>query len=125
MNKIFYNNPKLAWYKANQNDINIYKHKYVNVLLFPAYIENCCHSVSHRADISQRYDKLVDIMVSASEHMSRTRKPNEKTPLPGWTTFVKHFKDKSIYWKEMYDNQKPNVSLYTTYMIKTSRNAYH
>ncbi len=30
-----------------------------------------------------------------------------------------------MYWKEMYDSQKPNDSHYTTYMMKTSRNAYH
>ncbi len=30
-----------------------------------------------------------------------------------------------MYCKEMYDSQKPNVSHYITYMMKTSRNAYH
>ncbi len=29
-----------------------------------------------------------------------------------------------MYWKEMYDSQKPNVSHCTTYMMKTSSNAY-
>ncbi len=101
----------------------------VSVLAVPAFIQNCsdkcCHSVSHRADISQHYDKLVDIMISASEHIPHTCKPNENTRVPGWITYVNHFKDKSMYWKEMYDSQKPNVSHYTTYMMKTSRNAYH
>ncbi len=86
-------NPKLAWYKANQNDINIYKQKIaesVSILSVLACIQNCsdkcCHSVSHRVDVSQHYDKLVDIMVSASEHISHTCKPNENTHLPRWTT---------------------------------------
>ncbi len=63
-------------------------------------------------------------MVSASEHIPHTCKPSENTRLPGWTAHVKHLKDKSMYWKEMYDSQKPNVSHYTTYMMKTSGNAY-
>ncbi len=96
----------------------------VSVLSVPACIQNCsdkcCHCVSHRADISQHYNKLVDIMVSATEHIPRTCKPNENTCVPGWTTYVKPFKDKSMYWKEMYDSQKPNVSHYTTYMMKKS-----
>ncbi len=54
-------------------------------------------------------------MVSPCEHIPCTCKPNENTYVPGWTTYFKPFKDKSMYWKEMYDNQKPNVSLYHMY----------
>ncbi len=118
---------QLRYRSTNQNDINIYKQNIaesVSVLWVLACIQNCsdkcCHSVSHRADISQHYDKLVDIMVLASEHIPHTCKPNENTCVPGWTTYVKPFKDKSMYWKEMYDSQKPNVSHYTTYMMKKS-----
>ncbi len=37
-------NPKLAWYKANQYDINLCKQNIaesVSVLSVPAYIQNC------------------------------------------------------------------------------------
>ncbi len=44
--------------------------------------DKCCHSVSHRVDISQHYDKLGDIMGSASEHIPHTFKPNEITRVP-------------------------------------------
>ncbi len=124
--------PRLAWYKASQNDIELYKHKMGHALSdihVPDCVNNCsdnrCQNESHKRDIETYYDVLVNVMISASDHIPRTCKPEDNTRVPGWTVHVKPFKDESLFWKAIYDQQKPNASEYVTHMMRSSRNAYH
>ncbi len=124
--------PKLAWCKASENDIDMYKNNVetaLGELEIPECINNCtdkfCALDTHRADINSHYDKLLNIMMTACDHIPRTCKPEDNTRIPGWTKYVKPFKDKSMYWRHIFDMQKPNASHYVTHMMRTSRNAYH
>ncbi len=124
--------PKVAWYKTSQCDIDTYKynlqHELEN-LTVPACInkctDSCCESFSHKEDINKYYDTLLNVLISAGEHLPKTCKPDDSTCVPGWTNHVKPFKDESIFWKRLYDQQKPNASGFVTHMMRSSRNAYH
>ncbi len=117
---------------ASQCDIDTYKYnlqlKLENVTV-PACINecinSCCESLSDKEDINKYYDTLSDVVLSVGEHLPKTCKPDDSTCVPGWTIHVKPFKDESIFWKWLYDQQKPNASGFLTHTTRSSRNAYH
>ena len=124
--------PKVAWYKASQNDIDTYKYNFENALKnlnTPTCItdctDQCCALIPHKDDISKYYNDVISLMISAGKHLPRTCKPEDSTRVPGWTTHVKPFKEESVFWKRLYDEQNPNASGFVTHMMRSSRNAYH
>jgi len=124
--------PKIAWYKASKQDIDRYKVHIDNKLksyFVPPSISNCtdecCESVTHKDDILLFYDLLIDLMMDAGKHLPKTCKPEDNSRIPGWSTYVQPFKEESMFWKRLYNMQKPNASGFITYMMRSTRNAYH
>ncbi len=104
--------PKVAWYAASHCDTYKYNLQHeLKHLTVPVCInectDSCCESLSHKEDINKYYDTLLNVLISAGEHLPKTCKPDDSTRVPGWTNHVKPFKDESIFWKWLYEQQKP------------------
>ncbi len=109
--------PKVAWYKASHCDIDTYKynlqHELEN-LTVPVCINectnSCCESLSHQEDINKYYDSLLDVLMSAGEHLPKTCKPYDNTRVPGWTKYVKHLK-MNLYFGNGYMTNRNQMPL--------------
>ena len=94
-------------------------------------ISNCsdvhCKDVEHIYDADELIITILDSVekaASESLHKDNQSDPTEtkKIPIPGWSTFVKPFKDNAYFWHHSA-SQPINTELHR--IMKHTKNVYH
>ena len=98
----------MDWNKASNTNIQNYKtllDYYLNFFEIPRCIQNCNDLLCNCHDqiILQTLDELINIMVICANDTIPVQsiKVNNKG-IPGWNTYVKPYKDKSMFYNDMW-----------------------
>ena len=131
-----------AWYKATQEDKNLYTQELgrrLSLLEVPEYLDcsnPCCTELDHS---QQRDNFVIDLMSTVIEtshatipmtggkpgrHSSSKSCPIEGN-IPGWADHVKPYKDDAVFWNSIWQSSgRPSQGSIRDKMAK-SRNQYH
>ena len=96
------------WNGASNVQIQHYKHLldyHMRDLAIPESLRSCNNLLcnEHEDLIFQLMDQLIQTMIYCSNESIPTKKiSNKNKGIPGWNDFVQPFKDKSIYWTELW-----------------------
>ena len=124
--------PKLAWYKACDQDIEQYKHNLDTLLennkcsdVLVQCNDVLCQSTKHRELIDTNLETLMNMLCNSSAHIPNTCPANKSKIISGWNDYVKPFRDEAKFWKKLYEDLgKPNDSIVADQM-RLSKREYH
>ena len=96
------------WNGATDSHIQNYKsllNQELTDFIIPEYLLNCndllCNE--HSNDIQELMDELIQIMINCANKTIPTKKmSNHSKGIPGWKDFVQPYKDRSIYWTNLW-----------------------
>ena len=120
------------WENATVDDISYYKellNYYLCMYNLPLSVMNCNNfqCKCHNDIITDKVDEIMNIMTLCAE-IAIPRKclgNNRKNGIPGWNEFVKPYKDKSIFWNDIWIcNGKPTSGLLFD-LRRFARSKYH
>ena len=119
------------WPKASENQVMDFKNDLLNNLSSINIKKGLtcsnvnCNSPNHRADI----DKFTTDVLSSVENATYINIPPLKAPhqktIPGWTEFVKPFKDDACFWHAIWVSCGKPLNCQVFYIMKRTRNKYH
>ena len=121
----------MDWSKASDTNIQNYKtllDHYLSYFIIPQSIIECNNLLcnSHNEIILQTLDELINIMIISANDTIPTRiiRGNNKG-MPGWNSHVKPFKDKSIFWNDIWKQAGKPVSGPLAELRRFTRTKYH
>ena len=123
-------NNYLNWDKASQENIQSYKtllDSYLNNFSIPETVLTCSDfsCKDHNDTIMDKLEDFMDILILCANESIPSRKATNKPGIPGWNSFVQPFKDKSIFWHNVWKNAgSPPVGQLAEYR-KFARSKYH
>ena len=93
---------KLCWYEDKDSSLLIYRRRVSSLLRSidcPVEVLNCCDPLcdQHGELISKYCDDLEKCLLDAGERSIPKAKP-AGTRVPGWSEFVREYRDASIFW---------------------------
>ena len=125
--------PKPVWKKAEQADIDSYKFDLEHILsevIIPDCVtcaNVCCVCTDHIDQIDNYALQIMESISSAVDNNIPFSNPNPKKalPMPGWSDYVKPFKDDAFFWHSIWKSagRPQNCQLHT--VMKSTRNKYH
>ena len=121
----------LDWGKASDANIHSYKmllNHYLYNFNIPKSILNCNNfsCTLHDNIILQCLDDLLNIMIISGKDSIPTKKVNSKTKgMPGWNSHVKPYKDKSMFWNDIWKQAGKPVSGHIAEERRFARARYH
>ena len=121
----------MNWSKATDTNIQNYKillDHYLSYFIIPQSIKECNNLLcnSHNNIILQTLDELINIMIISANDTIPTHiiRGNNKG-MPGWNSHVKPFKEKSIFWNDMWKQAGKPVSGPIAEIRRFTRTKYH
>ena len=122
----------IKWENATEENIRNYKKLldyYLRLYDLPLSVINCNNFQCgcHNDIIIEKVDEIIDIMTLCAELTIPTQNVNSngKGGIPGWNDFVKPYKDKSIFWNELWVSDGKPVSGVLFDLRKFARSKYH
>ena len=118
------------WSVINDEHINYYKY-ILDILLDNIDIDNeafTCLNYKcdrHNTIIMKTLHDIINVISFASECTIPKKKINSKPGMAGWNYYVKPFKDKSIFWSEMWKQAGCPQTGYISDIRKNTRAKYH
>ena len=103
----------IKWENATEDNIKDYRDLldyYLTLYDLPLSVINCNNFLCkcHNDIIIEKVDEIIEIMTLCAEltipiqNVTTNVNNNGKRGIPGWNDFVKPFKDKSIFWNELW-----------------------
>ena len=124
--------PRTAWYKANEKHIQNYHKVMCNELgkidtpnSFQACSNISCQSSDHISLIDYYCHSIINSIIKADGELPKTEPPNLKHSIPGWSVYIKPYRDESNYWHLQWELEGKPKSGYTSYQMRLSRRQYH
>ena len=121
---------RTAWYKANINDINLYKIELDNLLEKISLSNDCvmcrnfwCHE--HTQEIEQLYKEIVNACTSASKVIPSTGKGSCKQAVPGWKQYCESERKVAMYWHNAWKHEGRPRQGFLAEARRRSRMKYH
>ena len=120
----------MNWDKASTVNIKNYKTQiehYKNQYVIPDEIINCKDFLCKKHDevILQKLDELFNILIVSAHDNIPVQNVNGKKGIPGWNDFVKPYKEKSIFWNDIWKSAgMPNTGQLAE-LRKFTRAKYH
>ena len=124
------NEEKLLWACATESDVAQYKRNLNNELLscnIPVDALSCRDHFckDHTNDLQQFHDTIINACLSASVCIPTCSRKGRKMPVPGWSEFVKPYRDQAIFWHQLWqDNNSPRCGIIADIRRRT-RTQYH
>ena len=124
----------IKWENATEENIKDYKNlldHYLTEFNLPRSVINCNNFLCncHNDIIIDKIDELMDIMTLCAELTIPVQTVNinnkDKRGIPGWNDFVKPYKDKSIFWNELWVSDGKPTSGILFDLRKFARSKYH
>lgn len=125
---------KPMWDRATDDNINTYNNHLETLLqniVIPWEAINCadlhCVHDQHIIDIDEYSACVMDaVSVSVESNIPQTNYNAERrTPIPGWTEFIKPFRDDSIFWHSIWVSAGRPQNNVLHQVMKSTRNRYH
>ncbi len=124
----FIHEDKLLWEKATDLDLSTYKFDLdaqLNLCHVPVNAFACRDHfcTDHNHDLQLFHDNIVKSCLVASACIPKSK--GQKTPIPGWSEYIKPYRDQSIFWHKLWqDNGSPRAGIIADIRRKT-RAQYH
>ena len=108
--------PRPSWRKATPDEKLAFKNELkvkLDNVSPPASLLNCndvhCNVSSHKVDLDKYTLELLELVQCVAEHVLPTPKlggkSNVRKPaIPGWTEEVKPFRDKAVFWHQIWQS---------------------
>ena len=125
--------PKISWDKANEdaklNYKNVLSSKLSNISVQPECIEcQDFHCKDHSEFIEDHTIKVLEAIESAGKEclpsLGGSKKGGNFTPIPGWSEYVKPYKDESKFWFSIWSSQGMPRQGDVFSMMRQSKNQY-
>ena len=120
------------WRKTSQENLLYYRNdlssKLNNCNFTPGIICNnpMCSSIDHHHDIDVYCDYILNSIDSAvNSHIPSCSAPVNNHVKPGWSEFVKPFKDDARFWYSIWISLRKPINCEVHRVMKHTRNAYH
>ena len=118
------------WDSATTLNLNAYKVMldcYINDINFDNDVIGCQSLVcdSHKESIMEYVDKLCQAMISAADLTIPFKKVTKSKGIPGWNTYVKPYRDNSIFCHEMWVQAGRPTTGFIAENRRASRSKYH
>ena len=136
VNNVSYKNmqvPRPQWDRASEDDITTFKYD-LRQNLSEINLGDClrcnnyhCIHANHREDIDMY---ALDIMESISICVENnipfsTSRPVSQPPVPGWSSYVKPFRDDAAFWFSVWKSAGKPQNCVLHNIMKRTRNKYH
>lgn len=126
---------KPAWGRASQDDLSMYISHLESLLdniNIPNSVLHCtdlhCDNPQHKSDIDLFSLQIMDSISTAVETNipSNSNSGNYMhTPVPGWTEFVKPFRDDSLFWHSVWVSAGRPLNTVLHQVMRSTRHKYH
>ena len=118
------------WSKATSEDIDRYQTnvdhalKQINIDPNIIYCNNHMCSIHHNEIISL-HDSIISCCLQASSCCIPTSRPEKSRSIPGWTEFVKPYKDTAMFWHWLWKQNGSPSHGYVANIRRSTRSQYH
>ncbi len=122
--------PRVDWGKASSTDIENYKtliDAHLRHIDLSEAITSCndCSCTSHDELIMNSLENITKILRKCANIAIPRQRVSGKPGIPGWNEFVKPYKDKSIFWNDVWKNAGSPDSGQLADIRRISRSKYH
>ena len=120
----------MNWSKASALNIQNYKEQlnyHMNQYQIPEEVLNCNNLLCEEHDniIMQKLEELFNILIVSAHDTIPIQFVNGKKGIPGWNEFVKPYKEKSIFWNDVWKSaDMPRIGQLAE-LRRFSRAKYH
>ena len=116
--------------KASQEYKNLYSHildEKINNLDINENALNCNNVKCsiHNDYINQLFDETINALTTATEIAIPKTNNNPKRPVPGWNSYVKPYKDNSIFWNDIWKSAGCPTQGELASIRRTTKAKYH
>ena len=126
----------IKWENATEDNIKDYRDLldyYLTLYDLPLSVINCNNFLCkcHNDIIIEKVDEIIEIMTLCAEltipiqNVTTNVNNNGKRGIPGWNDFVKPYKDKSIFWNELWVSAGKPTSGILFDLRRFARSKYH
>ena len=118
------------WENSTNASIEAYKLLLDNHLMsleLPTSILNCNNILCEKHDeiLIRKLDEFLNIVKISADHTIPVKKTRNKKGIPGWNCFVKPFKEKSIFWNNVWKSAGKPATGQLAQLRRFSRTKYH
>ena len=117
---------------ANATNINIQNYKSLldenlSYFLIPNCVKNCNNLICENHDdiLIQILDDFINIVEMCANVTIPIKKISNKKGIPGWNSFVKPYKEKSIFWNNVWKSAGRPATGQLIQLRRFSRSKYH
>ena len=130
------NSSRPIWNRATEIELENYKldlENLVSTLHVPVEAINCtdvhCGNEQHRIDVDIYAANLMECISIAVEenipHSKVSASGDKFVPVPGWTDYVKPFREDSLFWHSVWVSAGRPINTVLHNVMKNTRNKYH
>ena len=126
---------KPAWGRASHDNLTMYVSHLESLLVninIPNSVLHCtdlhCNNPQHKSDIDFFSLQIMDSISTAVEaNIPSSCKSGsfKHTPVPGWTEFVKPFRDDSLFWHSVWVSAGRPLNTVLHQVMRSTRHKYH
>ena len=120
----------MNWSKASKTSIKNYQtlvDQHLKEFKIPVKVKKCNIPLckSHDEIIIEKLDELMDILIMCAHDTIPVHTINSKKGIPGWNNYVKPYKDKSIFWNDIWKSAGKPIVGQLADLRKFTRAKYH
>ena len=120
----------MNWNKASETNIKNYQNlvdQHLKDFKIPEKVKKCNNPLCkiHDDIILEKLDEILDILIMCAHNTIPVNTLNSKKGIPGWNSFVKPYKEKSIFWNEIWKSAGKPIAGQLANLRKFTRAKYH